>query len=215
MLLLRHKFPVVSAQVPSSWCERLTEQVAAASGKHEKPWETVFDITGVRAGSLRLPFNDKVMGLSGQLEGRPLLPVVSYVFTFDEARAPPDLTSNPEATVGQDVEWVKMAVAYCRSDCKDEEWIRMGTVRRAADEPLTPWLSPVPRQDWQKRIKRSGGSGVRVRARVRRPLSAPESACARGAQRNEWISFGGGLGLGPGLGQRQTHGPTPLSTHRA
>ena len=34
------------AQVPGSWCERLTQQVAAASGKAEKPWETVFDITG-------------------------------------------------------------------------------------------------------------------------------------------------------------------------
>ena len=102
------------------------------------------------------------MGLSGKLEGRPLMPVVSYTFTFDAASAPPDLELNPESTVGQEVDWVNMMTAYRRQDCREEDWIRMGTVRRSDDEPLTPWISPVPRKDWSKRTKASGGSGICV-----------------------------------------------------
>ena len=47
-------------------------------------WDTTFDITGVRAGSLRMPYNDKVHKAPGRMvpEGRPLLPVGLYRFTF-------------------------------------------------------------------------------------------------------------------------------------
>jgi len=160
------------AKVPSSWCERLTAQVAAASGKDENTWETVFDITGVRAGSLRMPFNDKVMALTGKLEGRPLMPVAGYMFTFDAA-SQLDIDRNPESTVTQEVDWVNMTITHRRESCREEDWIRMGTVRRSDEEPLTEWVSPVPRKDWAKRQKASGGSGRRP---VYRPPSDPVEA---------------------------------------
>eukprot|EP00668_Euglena_longa_P040496 GGOE01053318.1.p1 GENE.GGOE01053318.1~~GGOE01053318.1.p1 ORF type:complete len:760 (-),score=130.37 GGOE01053318.1:87-2024(-) len=153
--------------MPGSWCERLSNQVKLASGKQQNAWETVFDITGVRAGSLRMPYNDKVMALTGKLEGRPLLPVAGYVFTFNGPNRPS--FDNPETTISQDVQWVTMRLSHSRDGLREQDWLRMGTVRRPADEPLTPWVSPVPRKDWTQRKKASGGSGARRAWKPRDP----------------------------------------------
>merc|ERR1712232_133469 len=68
------------------WVAKLRDDIAKCTPEGAKPnsFETVFDITGVRAGSLRMPYCEKVVRSDPRkaYEGRPILPVGELHFHF-------------------------------------------------------------------------------------------------------------------------------------
>eukprot|EP00667_Euglena_gracilis_P002405 EG_transcript_2404 len=142
-------------KIPNGRVERLHQQLAGLmhdpTGRlPDVPdvWDTVFDITAVRCGSLRLPFNDKWHHPSESLERRAMLPIGMYEFWFDGSQPPycdeMRLVAGPQ----------KYSI---------EKWVWLGSIRRSEDTPLTVWKTPIPDSSWKDRRKPSARSSVNPR----------------------------------------------------
>jgi len=86
--------------------------------------ETLFDVTAVRAGSFRMPFNDKVFRPFHRRESRPLLPVGVFCFP----RTPPDYSNGAgHFLLGPD-------------DLSKVEWLERASVRMPDQTEVTPFV---------------------------------------------------------------------------
>ncbi|KAK3248419.1 hypothetical protein CYMTET_42115, partial [Cymbomonas tetramitiformis] len=132
-------------------------QAAAVAGESdETAFDTLIDITGVRAGSLRMVFNDKVIKPSQAYAKRPLKPV--GVIRFEKKAS---------AQFGVRMQWVHKG----SHSLPDEDWVLRASVRRPDSTPLSPWRCPLPKKSWKKKKSKPGGS--------EREFVRPNSAAGR------------------------------------
>eukprot|EP00854_Cymbomonas_tetramitiformis_P004597 gene4597-5630_t len=129
----------------------------------ESAFDTLIDITGVRAGSLRMVhpstpclmldlsspellavYNDKVIKPTQAYARRPLLPV--GVLRFHKSS---------DALYGVKLSWIHKD----EKSLSGEEWVLHGSVRLPDGIPLTPWRSPLPAKSWKRRKAKVGASG--------------------------------------------------------
>lgn len=99
----------------SAWLRDMTEKLKRLDDRND--WEAIFDITAVRAGSFRMPFNDKV-AKPRMKEGRPLLPVGVWTFDF---------TEHGEVNEARQT--------FYPNTLSTREWLERGSVRLLADTP--------------------------------------------------------------------------------
>ncbi|CAE7885896.1 unnamed protein product [Symbiodinium sp. KB8] len=100
-------------------------------------WNAIFDVTSVNGGSCRMPFHDKIA--NGEPEGRPILPVGVWTFTFGDRYDEP---------------WFQQV--HASGDLRAEEWLERGTVRVPPDRALTSfrplksgWKTAPPADMWK------------------------------------------------------------------
>jgi len=100
--------------------------------------ETLFDVTAVRAGSFRMPYNDKVFKPFRRREARPLLPVGVFCFP----RTPPDYSNGAGHFL------------FGPEDLSKVEWLERASVRMPDRTDVTPF---VPMLKKPPPVKAEGG----------------------------------------------------------
>jgi hypothetical protein len=141
--------------------QQLQEAMTDPTGATEPPtdiWNTIFDITAVRAGTFRMPLNDKWYKAEETLEGRPVRPLNVIDFRFN----PETPGALPQVFVADN----KMIT--------HAQWVQLGSVRRPAGTALTVWCSPIPRPTWTARRQPTASSSYKPKGPGR--AATPEAA---------------------------------------
>ena len=112
-------------------------------------WSCVFDISSVRGGSCRLPYNDKINQVTKQPESRPMEPAGVWRFHF-----------------GQDGRVSHHEVVHAPRDLPHAEWLRRGSVRLPPGSELTNWR-PMKSGCWLSQARTSQPSGSTMDWRTR------------------------------------------------
>jgi len=123
-------------------------------------WNAIFDVTVIKGGSCRMPFNDKVSGQPRQAEGRSIVPVGVWTFDFDERG---------------NVRWFNQL--HSAGDLSVEEWLQRGSVRIPPEKELSRfkplksgWKSPAPPEwftpsPYSSHRSRAGGRNANKKAK--------------------------------------------------